>query len=107
MQLGSDEKPKTHKRRILSLSLAAASLVAAATSVPGSVVANPLAKARTATEISGATIQRNLPGPLVLKSGDPMHQLAMQHDSHASHSSHGSHASHASHASHSSHSSGL
>jgi hypothetical protein len=102
MQLGSDEKPTTKKRRILSLSLAAASLVAAATSAPGSVIFNPIEKARTAVEISGANTQRNLPGPLVLKSANSMHQLAMQHDSHSSHSSHSSHASHSSHSSHSS-----
>jgi hypothetical protein len=81
-------------------------LLAGATSAWGAISA-PIEKAKTTIEITGANSQRNLPGPLVLKSSSSVHQLAMQHDSHSSHVSHASHGSHGSHGSHSSHSSGL
>jgi hypothetical protein len=89
-------------KRILSVSLAAAGLLASATSALGSVTFSPAEKARTAVEDSVTAVHRTLPGPLVLKAANNLQQLALQHDSHASHSSHSSHSSHASHSSHSS-----
>ena len=100
-------KSETRKNRILSVSLAAAGLLASATSALGSVTFSPAQTARTTVETSVSAEHRTLPGPLVLKSASGMQQLAMQHDSHASHSSHHSHHSHSSHHSHHSHTSGV
>jgi hypothetical protein len=104
METGKSEK---RKNRVLSVSLAAAGLLASATSALGSVTFTPAQKARTTVETSVTAEHRTLPGPLVLKPANGMQQLALQHDSHASHSSHHSHHSHGSHHSHHSHTSGV
>ena len=94
---------KTSKR-ILSVSLAAASIFASATSSLGSVAPASVAKTKPPAEFSVTSTARTIPAPLVLKHADSSQQLVAQH---ASHSSHSSHASHSSHSSHSSHASGL
>jgi len=88
-------------KRILSVSLAAAGLLASATSALGSLKFSPSQKAKTTVEDS-VTVRRTLPGPLVLKPANGVQQVAQQHSSHASHSSHHSHHSHHSHTSHTS-----
>jgi His-Xaa-Ser system protein HxsD len=93
-------------KRILSVSLAAAGLLASATSALGSVTFSPIEKPKTTVEDSVTAAHRTLPSLLVLKSANGTQQVAQQHDSHASHSSHHSHHSHHSHTSHSSHTSG-
>jgi hypothetical protein len=103
METGKGEKKKN---RILSVSLAAAGLLASATSALGSVPFSPTEKARTTVEDSAIAAHRTLPGSLILKSASGLQQVALQHDSHASHSSHHSHHSHSSHHSHHSHTSG-
>jgi hypothetical protein len=94
----SDNTGKKAKR-ILSVSLAAAGLLASATSALGSIVSTPIEKAKTTVEVSAQQTGRNIPAPLVLKLANSNQQLAFDHESHASHSSHASHASHASHSS--------
>ena len=86
-------------RRILSVSLAAAGLLAGATSALGSIVSTSIEKAKTAVELSAQQTGTNIPAPLVLNLANSNQQLAFDHESHASHSSHASHASHASHSS--------
>lgn len=85
-------------KRILSISLAAASLLASASSAFAKVSPAP-AQAKVAIETSVAGTQRAVPSPLVLKPASSLQQLAMQHGSHASHTSHHSHHSHHSHTS--------
>ena len=99
METGRTEK---RTKRILSLSLAAAGLLASATSALGSVTFSPPEKAKTRVEDSFTAAHRTLPGPLVLKSATELTQLAQNHASHSSHHSHHSHTSHHSHHSHSS-----
>jgi hypothetical protein len=86
-------------KRILSVSLAAAGLLASATSALRSATFLPHEKAKIAVEESVTAVHRTLPSPLVLQSANALHQQLMQHDSHASHASHDSHASHSSHTS--------
>lgn len=93
------DKTQKKGKRILSVALAAAGLLASASSALGSVVSAPIEKAKTIVEMSAGNSQRTLPGPLVLKTANSMQQLAMQHESHVSHSSHESHSSHVSHSS--------
>jgi hypothetical protein len=97
---------KTEKKtkRILTVSLAAASLLASATSALGSIVSRPVENAKTAVEVTAANTNKTLPGPLVLKPAGSGQLLAFDHQSHVSH---GSHHSHHSHHSHTSHTSGL
>jgi len=83
-------------RRILTVSLAAASLLASATSALGSIVSSPAEKAKTAVEMTAPNTARTLPGPLVLKPAVSGQQLAFEHGSHVSHVSHHSHHSHSS-----------
>jgi hypothetical protein len=93
---------KKPPKRILSVSLAAASLLISAASVLGSVAPASLAKTKPVAEVSESSAATTLPAPLVLKHANSNQQLVAQHDSHASHSSHGSHGSHGSHSSHAS-----
>jgi hypothetical protein len=90
------------KNRILSVSLAAASLLVSATSALGSVVPASIAPTQPVAEFSSSSVASTLPAPLVLKHADSNQQLVAQHDSHSSHSSHDSHSSHSSHSSHAS-----
>jgi hypothetical protein len=83
----------------LSVSLAAAGLLASATSALGSIVSTPIEKAKTVVEVTAPNTARTLPGPLVLKPAGSGQQLAFDHESHVSHGSHGSHGSHHSHSS--------
>jgi hypothetical protein len=97
--LPSSDNTGKKAKRILSVSLAAAGLLASATSALGSIVSTPIEKAKTAVELSVQQTGTNIPAPLVLKPANSNQQLAFDHESHASHSSHASHASHASHSS--------
>jgi hypothetical protein len=90
------------KNRILSVSLAAASLLVSATSAFGSVAPASIAQTQPVAEFSSSSVPSTLPAPLVLKHTDSNQQLVAQHDSHSSHSSHDSHSSHSSHSSHAS-----
>jgi hypothetical protein len=90
------------KNRILSVSLAAASLLVGATSAFGSFAPASIAPTQHAAEFSSSSVASTLPAPLVLKHADSNQQLVAQHDSHSSHSSHDSHSSHSSHSSHAS-----
>jgi hypothetical protein len=87
------------KNRILSVSLAAASLLVSATSALGLVAPASVAKTQPVAEFSAFSSAPTLPAPLVLQHADSNQQLVAQHDSHSSHSSHDSHSSHSSHAS--------
>ena len=89
-------------KRILSVSLAAAGLLASATAALGSATFPPPEKAKTAVEESVTTVHRTLPSQLVLQSSNNLTQLAQNHASHSSHHSHHSHSSHHSHHSHTS-----
>ncbi len=87
---GSPKKGK----RILSVSLAAASLLAGASPALGSVASVP-------SNFVQASVQqdaKSLPDLLVLKSANQT-QMTFQHESHSSHASHSSHHSHHSHVS--------
>ena len=86
-------------KRILSVSLATAGLLASATSALGSAPSPPIAKARTTIGQSVTAAHRTLPSPLVLKPANGVQQVAQDHSSHVSHSSHASHSSHSSHSS--------
>jgi hypothetical protein len=103
MENEQDKTSRTLKttKRILSVSLAAASLLASATAALGSALPTPVGTAKPVTQISSTTT-RTVPPQLVLKHADQNQQLVAQHGSHSSHSSHGSHGSHGSHASHAS-----
>jgi hypothetical protein len=87
------------KNRILSVSLAAASLLVSATSAFGSVAPASIAPTHPVAVFSSPSAASTLPALLVLKHADSNQQLVAQHDSHSSHSSHDSHSSHSSHAS--------
>jgi hypothetical protein len=86
-------------KRILSVSLATATLLVGATSALGSIAPVPVMRTMPASGVSVSSTARNLPAPLVLRHADSNQMLVAQHDSHSSHSSHASHASHSSHAS--------
>lgn len=85
--------------RILSVSLATASLLAGATSALGSIAAITATQANPTPAASVLGAARTLPAQLVLRPATSNPQLVAQHDSHSSHASHASHASHSSHAS--------
>ena|ERR1039457_3377709 len=86
-------------KRILSVSLATASLLVGAASAFGSIAPVPVVQTKPTSGISVSNTARTLPAPLVLKHANSNQSLVAQHDSHSSHASHASHASHSSHAS--------
>jgi hypothetical protein len=83
-------------KRILSVSLAAASLLVSATSALGSVAPATVANTQPVAEFSAPSTAGTLPAPLVLRHAISNQQLVAQHDSHSSHESHSSHSSHSS-----------
>ena len=90
--------PATGKvaKRILSVSLATASLLVGATSALGSIAPVPVTQTKPASGVSVSSTARTLPAPMVLKHANSNQMLVAQHSSHASHASHASHSSHAS-----------
>src|ERR1035441_5314253 len=86
-------------KRILSLSLATASLLVSASSAFGSITPVSVLQTKPVSGVSASNTARTLPAPLLLKHASSDQQLVAQHSSHASHASHASHSSHASHAS--------
>ena len=70
------EKIEKKTRRILSVSLAAAGLLANTTSALSSVTVPPTEKANTSVETSINARSRTLPGLLVLQTANGQHQTS-------------------------------
>lgn len=93
------QTPGKAARRILSVSLATASLLIGATSAFGSLAPVPVMQPQSGSGSSLSNSARTLPSPLLLTHASSDQQLVAQHGSHVSHGSHSSHGSHTSHTS--------